>query len=55
MVEVACDSSFARIGEAYSYNLLNFLEYLTYTVDRAKAEEAERKFQEQLAKANRHR
>lgn len=52
---MACDSSFEKIEKAYQYNLLTFLEYLTYTSDRAKAEEAERKFQEQLAKAKHHR
>ena len=55
MVEVACDSEFEKIEEAYRYKLLDFLVFLTYVVDRNDADEAERKFQEALAKANRHR
>ena len=34
---------------------MNFLEFLSYTIERNKAEEAERKFQEALSKAKHHR
>ena len=55
LVEAFCDSKVEKIKEAYQLNLLDSLEFLVYRLEKAKADEAEDKFQENLRKAKRGR
>ena len=54
MYELA-DSKIEKIGEIYQKNLLDVFQFLTYLCDKAEADEAEDKFQEQMRKAKRGR
>ena len=53
-IEVACEAQIEKIEKAYQYQLLDFLTFLTYRLDKGKADEAEDKFQRALAKTQRH-
>lgn len=53
-IEVACEAQIEKIEKAYQYGLLDFLTFLTYRLDKGKADEAEDKFQENLRKLSRH-
>ncbi len=53
-IEVACEAQIEKIEKAYQYGLLDFLTFLTYRLDKSKADEAEDKFQENLRKMQRH-
>ena len=46
-----CDSKVEKIGEVYQLYLSDFLQYLSWLIDKAEAEEAQDKFDEERRKA----
>lgn len=50
-----CDEKIEKIGEVYQTYLSDFLQYMTYLIDKQQADDEEDKFQEQLRKAKRGR
>jgi hypothetical protein len=46
-----CNEEITKIGEVYQIYLVDFLQYLSWSIDRQEAEKEQDKFEEQLRKA----
>lgn len=50
-----CDEKIEKVGEVYQIYLSDFLQYMTYLIDKQQAEDEEDKYQEVLRKAKKGR
>lgn len=50
-----CDEKIEKVGEVYQIYLSDFLQYMTYLIDKQRAEDDEYKYQETMRRAKRGR
>ena len=46
-----CDEKIDKVGEVYQYYLNDYLQFLSYLIDKGEADRAEDAFQDQLRRA----
>ena len=50
-----CDEKIEKVGEVYQIYLSDFLQYMTYLIDKQQAEDEEERFQQNLRNAKKRR
>lgn len=50
-----CDEKIEKVGEVYQYYLADYLQFLSYLIDKGEAQKAQDEFEEQIRKAKKHR